>query len=432
MDLIRQLRDARQVERERLESIRDQLAQSGRTSLNDVEQREWDAAMEEIKALDSRLEEVLDMHEREAVAAGYGRRASRGLGGQTTALRGVDQDGHEHAILRRDERLTDLERRNGRGAVADPEPLSFGKYIRGLVTGKWDGAERERRAQSEGSLGGGGHLVPVPLADFVIDKARAKTRVIQAGALTVPMDSQTLKIGRITGDPVAAWHAENAAITDSTMAFDAVTFTAQTLLAVVKSSVEVFEDATLLDRTLEDAFAAAIAVELDRVALRGSGTPPEPRGVLNQSGVAIATPGGANGGTPTWDQIVDSAIAPIQDANFDPAAIIWAPRTARTLAKAKDSQNRYLDPPTIARELPKLATTQIPVNLTTGTSTDTSEIYTGEWEMLAIGIRSDFDVKLVDQAYLASNYQFAMVAAIRADIQLFQPGAFSIVKGVRP
>ena len=93
-----------------------------------------------------------------------------------------------------------------------------------------------------------------------------------------------------------AWKTENAAITDADMTFDCVTFTARTLVRLVKLSVELFEDA---DPSSEDviarAFASQLALELDRVALRGTGTAPEPRGVLNTSGVTVTTHG-ANGG----------------------------------------------------------------------------------------------------------------------------------------
>ena len=67
-------------------------------------------------------------------------------------------------------------------------------------------------------------------------------------------------------------------------------------------SVELWEDA---DPSSEDviarSFAGQLTVELDRAALRGTGTSPEPRGVLNTSGVTVTTHGanGANIATAT-------------------------------------------------------------------------------------------------------------------------------------
>ena len=172
-----------------------------------------------------------------------------------------------------------------RGLIPDDQPLSFDRYLRGLATGNWDGAEHER-ALSEGTATAGGHLVPTPLSARVIDLARNRTGVFQAGAITVPMTAQTLKLARLTSEGTPAWKTENAAITDADMTFDSVTFTARTLVRLVNLSVELFEDADpSSEEVIARAFAAQLALELDRVALRGTGTAPEPRGVLNQSGV---------------------------------------------------------------------------------------------------------------------------------------------------
>jgi HK97 family phage major capsid protein len=76
---------------------------------------------------------------------------------------------------------------------------SFDRYIRGLVTGDWTGAEHER-ALSEGTLTAGGHLVPVPLSSRVIDLARNQMQVMRAGATTVPMTAATLKLARLTSE----------------------------------------------------------------------------------------------------------------------------------------------------------------------------------------------------------------------------------------
>ena len=74
----------------------------------------------------------------------------------------------------------------------------MGAYVRGIVTGRWQGAD-ELRALAEGSTPGS-YLVPTPLAGWYIDLIRNATQVIRAGAITVPMEASTLKIARQTGD----------------------------------------------------------------------------------------------------------------------------------------------------------------------------------------------------------------------------------------
>ena len=316
-----------------------------------------------------------------------------------------------------------------RGLMPDEQPLSFDRYLKGLATGNWENAEHER-ALSEGTLTAGGHLVPTPLSSRVIDLARNQTRVFQAGAITVPMTAQTLKLARLTGEGSPAWKAENAAITAADMTFDSVTFTARTLVRLVTLSVELFEDA---DPSSEDviarSFAAQLALELDRVALRGSGTAPEPRGVLNTSGITTTTHGANGANITNYDWLLDAAGAVLAN-NFDPNAHIVAPRTVTSLAKLKEATtNAYLAPPALL--LPRLPTKQIPINLTVGTSTDASEIYTGQWDQLMIGIRTSFSLQFLRERFLADNLQYAFLAYLRADVQLAQPAAFVVDTGVR-
>ena len=101
----------------------------------------------------------------------------------------------------------------------------MGKLIRGYVTGDWIGASLEQKAMGSSPLSSGGMMIPTPLAADVIDLARNQTRVLQAGAITVPMTSATLKYARLSQDVSTAWTAEAANIALSSAAFDAVTFT---------------------------------------------------------------------------------------------------------------------------------------------------------------------------------------------------------------
>ncbi|MPY86111.1 MAG: phage major capsid protein, partial [Actinophytocola sp.] len=147
------------------------------------------------------------------------------------------------------------------------------------------------------SSGSAGVIVPTPIAGFVIDRLRNASVVNRLGARTVPMTSKTLKVPRITADPTAAWLAEGATITPNDGAMDNdVTMTAKRLSAIVKFSDELDEDSDpeLAGEVLANSLARAFALELDRAALRGSGTGAEPLGVRNQSGVQILDLG-ANG-----------------------------------------------------------------------------------------------------------------------------------------
>ena len=159
----------------------------------------------------------------------------------------------------------------------------------------------------------GSAIVPTVWAGDLIDRARNKAAVLQAGAEIVPMDAKTVQIGRLTGDPTAAFRTEGSTITASDPTFDNVTLTATTMSALVVGSLEWFQDADNVDEVVSDAIAQAFAVQLDLVALYGaitSGagsinlpTPPNPRGVLGALNATAATSvlpssGPATNGTP--------------------------------------------------------------------------------------------------------------------------------------
>ena len=331
-------------------------------------------------------------------------------------------------VLTREQSVYDWLHARGRFDQAD-EPLSFDRYLRGMATADWTGAEHER-ALAEATVGAGGALVPAPLSARVIDLARNRTVVFRAGAQTVPMTSNTLALARLTSEGTPAWKSENATITAADMVFDRVTFTARTLVRTILLSVELFEDA---DPSSEDvianSFAGQMAVELDRVALLGTGSAPEPRGVLNQSGIT-ATAHGANGTAITnFDWWLD-AIGAVRAAGFEPTAHIQAPRSSTTLSKLKETSTlAYMAPP--VGLLPMYTTKSVPITLTVGSSTDTSLVFTADWSNLLVGIRTDFTLRFLGERYLADNLQYAFLAYLRADVQLAQPSAFVADTGVR-
>jgi HK97 family phage major capsid protein len=252
----------------------------------------------------------------------------------------------------------------------------------------------EQRAIAESPATAGGHMIPTPVASQVIDKARNASRVIEARALTIPMTSATLKYPRLTTDAPASWRSEAGAISDQAMVFDSVTFTARSLAVLVKITWELFEDtAPESMATVENSFAKVLGIELDRAALRGSGTPPEPQCIRNQTGVTLTSHGTNGTAISNYDWLLDAAGVVLANG-FQPNAHIVAPRTVTSFSKLKEaSTSAYLAPP--ASLLPVLPTAQVPINLTVGTSSDSSEIYTGQWNQCWIGIRTGFTLRFL-------------------------------------
>ena len=198
----------------------------------------------------------------------------------------------------------------------------------------------------------------------------------------------------------------------------------------VDLSVELFEDA---DPSSEDviarSFAGQMAVEVDRAALLGTGTAPEPRGVLNQTGVTLTDHGAAGSAITNYDWWLD-AIGAVRAAGFEPTAHVQAPRSSTSLSKLKEATtNAYLTPPTGL--LPMLTTRSVPINITVGASTDTSYVFTAQWDQLMVGIRTGFTLRFLGERFLADTLSYSFVAYLRADVQLAQPTAFVVDRGVR-
>lgn len=420
--LLEQLRAQRSTAREAADAI----LERARVETRDLTPEEWteySTRTVELRSVDDAIEAERDRELAELRAA---------------TVRRPGPTAPREPVLTREQSVYDWCQTRGMFDQTE-QPLSFDRYLRGMATGRWDDAPQER-ALAEATVGAGGALVPSPLSARVIDLARNATRVFQAGAITVPMTSQTLALARLTGEGTPGWKTENSAITATAdMTFDRVTFTARTLTRVITLSLELFEDADpSSEGVIANSFARQVALELDRVALRGSGTAPEPRGVLNQSGItttAHGTNGSTIGSPPSagvmgWEFLAQAAGA-VRTANFEPNAQIMAPRTPLSLGLLRDTTNQYIAPPTYLDGITRLTTKQVPINLTVGTSSDCSEVYTADWSQLMVGIRTDFNMRFLGERYLADNLQYAFLTYLRADIQLAQPAAFVVDTGVR-
>lgn len=408
----------RQIQHDRDEAS--QILERAEGDLTGPDADEFDRHINRAKANKERLEQYQSRADAVASLERYTTAAP-----DPAAPRQHHGDGQGTRLLTRSDSLSGWAADNG--LTGDADQPSFDKYLKGIVTGNWHGAEQER-ALAEGTQSAGGYLVPTPLASYVIDIARNATRVVAAGALTVPMQSQTLRVPRLINEGAPAWRNENAQINAVDMQFDSVLFTAKSLDRLVIISRELFEDSNP-DTTgvIANSFGRQIAVELDRAALRGSGVSPVPLGVLNTPGVTTIS-NGANGSAITnYDFLLD-AVNAVRANNFEPNAHLVAPRTVTSLRKLKDSQGRYLQPP--ADSLPLLATNQVPINLTVGTSSDASEVYTGQWDQLGIGVRTEFVLEFLRERY-ADFGQYAFIGHLRADIQVFHPGAFAVDVGIR-
>lgn len=415
-DWFADVRAAQKSAFDRMNAITAKVAAAGRSALAS-EQREFDGLEVELKS----LTEVAERHSvdySQVIETWPGHRFESDSGeyraGQPLT-RGQSVEGYARA----------------RGLVREDEGhLSFGKYVRGIATGSWENADAERRAMAEGTTAAGGFLVPTLLSASIIDMVRNRTRVLQAGATLVPMENRTLDVPKWASDPAAAWHSENAVITASDPTLGRVQLVAQALASNVEVSVELLEDAPDVGDRLLEAFASVFALKLDLAALYGTGTAPEPLGIKTNTAVT-KTSLGANGLAPAnYDFLVDSA-GRLADANEEPTGVIYADRTARTLAKMKASDSQPLLAPEYLQGIPRYATNQVSTTLTVGTSADTSDAFLADWRQLLVGVRTQLQIKVLSERY-AENGQIGFIGWWRGDVAVARSKAFDVTTGIRP
>jgi HK97 family phage major capsid protein len=275
------------------------------------------------------------------------------------------------------------------------------------------GAYSEAKAMSTS----GSVLVPAPIAAEVIDKIRVASVTQRLGARTVPMSNKTLTIPRLTGDPTIAWLAEGAQITAADASMDSVTLTAQRLTGLTLVSQELYEDSdpVAVGTVLRDSFGKAMAVELDRAVLRGSGTPPEPKGIRYQTGVSVNTTAAAAAMT-----VVTERAGVLLAANVEPDRLGVAvnPASYTTIMSATGSDGQFIRPPKFLENIQILPTSAL-------AAPATGELYMGAYDEVIVGVRVSFEFKVLLERY-AEYGQVGFLPRIRADVAVRHGASFAV------
>lgn len=301
----------------------------------------------------------------------------------------------------------------------------------------------QKAAVTEGSasgypLSGGGSLVPIEFVADMIEFVRAKTVVRELGASTLHASSLTGFIPRQSAAATANWIGENSAITESEPTFDQVQYVLKKLAAFsIASSEMVMDSNPKVQSIIERDLALQIAVAEDLAYLQGSGAGNQPTGIKSTSGITTQSLG-TNGRVPNFDDLV-AARYNLELNNFELSGFAWHPRTSQEFRQSKDSVNRYLwdeglpaagSPPTVLG-VPYKTTTQIPINLTVGTSTTASNIYAAQWDQAIVVEGGDLEVMASNVAGSAfQNDAVYIRAKVRRDFQVRHPLAFVLVTGV--
>jgi HK97 family phage major capsid protein len=343
-------------------------------------------------------------------------------GGEDRTAGGRDPEAEVAYALRPEQRMADFQ--SARAGGEDYRGLTLGRYFRSMVVGAE--SDVERRALAEGTDSAGGYTVPTPLSAELIDLMRAATVAIRAGARTVPLTSDVNYVAKVASDPVPAWRTEGGLVADSEPTFARVAFEPRSLAVLVKASRELIEDSLNIATMLPQIIAAAMAQELDRVALFGSGTGSEPRGLANTVGINTIAAGGALTG---YGRLIQARTAVLSDNAPGVTSYVLHPRDEGTLAGLVDTTGQPINMPPAIAPVSMLTTTAVPTN--GGVGVNESSIVTGHFPHLLIGIRSAIRVEVLRERF-ADTLQYGFLAHMRADIAVEQPGSFCTITGITP
>lgn len=276
--------------------------------------------------------------------------------------------------------------------------------------------------QTRGTGSAGGFTVPSFLSAEVIDAARAQARVIQAGGRTIPVQGADVSFATVESDPAFASHGENQSISESEIIFGSRNFQPQTKVCLIRASIELVEDSPTFNNTVDSVLAAAYAVEIDRLALVGSGVG-EQWGVLTMDDIAEIDGSGLS----TWAPFA-RAYQAVRTANHSPGAFITSPGGMGAIDGLLDTLHQPLNPPPSLRNTAFLDTTSIPV----GDSPVGTQAVTGEWPLLFLAVRGNgLTIEATRQGGDAFTKLSVLIRAYaRIDSFVVRRAAFAKVTGI--
>lgn len=382
-----------------------------------------DHAANQVASTNSRIDELEALIRRAAPAGG-------------PAIRGVDNAGGDDSIeqfesykvLRKGASL--VANLHGREGVEAAEQVSLARLLKGHITQRWNGAERElelatKSAQSLGSLAGGGFLVPDLVSAMIVDAARPQSVTQRLGAGVMPIQGLTA-LPYLANDVTPEWKSENDEFAGSLMQFGAYTLNPKTVGFLVRLSRELLEDSgPELERFVRSTFSSAFASVLDQVTLRGSGANNQPIGILNKPGI-VST---GSIGSLDYSKLIDGAQKLFENNFAGTHADIGAvmnPRTAASLAKIAGTANdHYIQPPEPVREMRRLQSTAIPVE------SGNTEVLMGDFRQCAVALRTGFQIEATTIGGGAfEKHQLLLKATARLDVVVFRPSWFHRLHGI--
>ncbi len=301
---------------------------------------------------------------------------------------------------------------------------------------------RNQRDLVAGTPAYGGNLVATEHhADSFIQLLRNRSHVINLGATTLGGLVGNVAIPSQAGAASAFWISEGSSPTESAQTFGQVPLTPKTVGAFTDFTRRMLLQATPdIESIVRADLAGIIGVEMDRVAIAGSGLSNEPLGILNASGIGSVAIG-TNGGAINWTHVLQLEEA-IANANADEGALAYmtnnkARRALKGTTKVSGDAGAGFIWDDSARDASgygtlngyrSAASNNVPSNLVKGTSGAVcSAMIFGNWSDVLIGQWGGLDI-LVDKITNGTSGGTRVIALLDMDCAVRRAASFAAIK----
>jgi len=295
---------------------------------------------------------------------------------------------------------------------------------------------RESRTMSAGSSTAGGNFVPLEKVGF-FDALYAKTVLDQLGVTKYTGLAANTDLTGLSSGATVAWAAETADASSG----DPVTAARQLRPSRLTAYSDISKQLLLqtnqsIEQDIINSFLKALAVEIERAAINGSGASNQPLGLLGTSGInSVAM--GTNGAAPTLAKVLE-LVAAVENSNAGiNGKFLINPKLVAKLKQTEISSGSgamimsymaYFNGMSDQIDgKPVFSTTNVPSNLTKGTSSGVcSAMIYGDWENLVVGQFGGVEL-VVDPYSQAIGNKTRVVLNQHIGIAVKQPAAFGAI-----
>lgn len=224
------------------------------------------------------------------------------------------------------------------------EGYSLAKAIRGQINGKLDGLEAETHQELARSMpvAPRGVVVPslllqeratmttsgianlvgsMPRGDLFVDRLQPASAVMAAGATMLAGLDKAITIPKETAELAAAFVAEGSAATETSLTIGSISLSPKRVSGTASFTLETLVQSNpSVDVLIRSSLTRQLAQALDQAALSGNGTAPNPRGIVNTSGVNTLT--AAAGGAISHAEAL-TALAALEADNVPSAGAVF-------------------------------------------------------------------------------------------------------------